>query len=810
MLTDTIVESLGQKHALVVLDNCEHLLEGCAQLAERLLRDCASLSILATSRQPLGVSGECVRHITPLDVPPAATDPPSEPLVAHDAVRLFVERAMATRSGFGLDAANAPVVAEICRRLDGIPLAIELAAARLEMLSPQDVLAYLDERFPFLTGAPAGHQKTLFAALESSHRLLTPGEAALSRRLSVFVGGFTLGAAEAVCSGDEIPAEAVIDLLAQLVSKSLVSADTRRAETRFRLLETIRAYAARRLEDAGEKDDVSARHCRWCIELAECGDVELAVDTDPDWLRKLGAEQDNFRAALRWALLADAADAALRLTGALVLFWWLEGHIREGRQWLERALTTSGDAPARLRARVLWGVAFLTGFAGDVAQAIPLAEESVRAAVECQDASLLLRARLLLGLLSLFRCPKDSVPLLRENLALARKDGPVRLSSALATFGTAKMLLGEIDDARRAWKECLELSRANGNRSGIQGSLCTLGQLALAEGDYEAADSLLHQSLALAKQLLESEEALVLSWLGELARERGQYDQARSLLEEALALEPLAGPTFTVARCLCFLGRVDLATGDSPTARARFTESLSMSSQFGLTYLTARCLLGLGEMAMLEGDEPAAAERFDQALAVAQPNGDRQAVAAAWHALADLARVQGPVERAHSLCVRAMRLQREIGDRAGLARSLETAAALLRPANAAVRLFAAAHALRDRGDYGREPAVAEAYHADLARCRQDLDAEAFAKAWNEGLELTVREAVTYAGRGSRHRPSNGWASLTPAEHDVARLAAQGFTNREIGERLFRSPRTAGAHLTQVFAKLGIRSRKELE
>jgi predicted ATPase/DNA-binding CsgD family transcriptional regulator len=816
-LIDTLIAEVRDKHLLLLLDNCEHLLAGCAELAGRLLRSCPRLSILATSRQPLGVGGERVRHVDPLGVPPPASDaPPGQDVAVHDAVRLFVARGAATRAGFVLTETTAPAVAEICRRLDGIPLAIELAAARLEMLSPQEILEHVDERFRFLTaGTPAwpGHQRSLFAALESSHRLLSPPEATLFRRLSVFVGGFSLPAATAVCAGPDVPPEAVMELLGGLVSKSLVSADIQRVDTRFRLLETVRDFAGRRLDEAGERASVAARHCQWCVELAEQNDVKLAVDTDPEAVNRVAGAQDNLRAGLEWALSVGDADAALRLAGALVLFWWLQGQLREGRRWMERALALDGEPSPDVRAKALWGAGFMTGSAGDAAQAVPLVEQALALSAGCEDATLHSRCRILLGLLCMLRCPADAIPLLIENLEFARgEDDPVLLSSALITLGTARLLVGDLRAARVVLEECLDVSRRAGNRSGTEGALSALGQLALLEGDYGAAQRLLDEALVIAEELGEGgEQSMVLSLSGDLARARGDYAGARADLARARELAGPGEPPFSLARCLCFLGRVGLAVGDLAEARSLFDESLSTCRRFGLTYLVARCLLGLGEVARVEGDSAAARAYLDEAVAVAEANGDRQAVAAGWHALADLARSRAPAERTLPLCHRALTLQSEIGDLPSLASTLETAAALFRPGAAGVRLFAAAQALRERGGYARAPVAVETYEADVAACRRALGDDEFRLAWKEGCALSVSEAVALAsrGRGPRQRPATGWASLTPAEHDVASLAAQGLTNREIGERLFVSPRTAGAHLTQVFAKLGISSRREL-
>ncbi len=812
---DTLVDELRQKRLLIILDNCEHLVGACAHLAERLLQHCPALAVLATSREPLGLTGEWVRRVEPLGVPLPGQGS-LDSVVDHDAVRLFVERAAATSTGFELNDANAETVAGICRRLDGLPLAIELAAARLEMLAPAQILEQLDGRFPVLRAAgraaPACHA-SLLAALDWSHHLLSGPEATLLRRLSVFAGGCTLGAVEQVCADDGVGADEVVELLGGLVRKSLVVADPNDDEIRYRLLETVSDFAAEKLRESSEEDAVRGAHCRWAEVLTERADAQLASGTQAGWLRRLEAEQDNFRAAFEWALTHDRTEPPLRLGGALALFWWLQGHVREGRQLLERALGAGADEAPDLRAKALWGAAFLIGSAGAITEALPLAEESAALSAGGTDDALGDRARNLVGLLSMYRSPVEALPLLEDNLRLARDAADVPgLASSLCTLGSALLLIGDAPTARARLNECLDLARGSGNRSLAAQVRGMLGQAALAEGDYDDAEAQLRAGLETARELGErGQEAVVLSWMGELARGRGDYDRARAVLAEALALAGAVGRPFLTARCTCFLGRVTLDQANAADACAHFTEALTMALPLGLSYLHARCLLGLGEIARLDDDPATAQAHFDEATAVAQVNGDRQAVAAASLGLANLARSQGPVERARSLCHQALSLQEEIGDLPGLATSLELLAALCGPGPDGVRLFGAAQALRDAGGYARPPGSATDYDRDLTTAGGALDLHERALAWDEGRSLSVGEAVAYAsrGRGVRRRPATGWASLTPAEHDVALLAAEGLTNREIGERLFVSPRTVGAHLAHVFAKLGVASRREL-
>ncbi|HEX8769847.1 MAG TPA: tetratricopeptide repeat protein, partial [Acidimicrobiales bacterium] len=764
---EMLVAGLRYKHLLLVLDNCEHLLGDCARLADRLLRTCRQLVVLATSREPLGLNGEWVRRIGGLSTPRAAE--PFETVAANDAVRLFVERGTATRADFALEQGNAPLVGELCRRLQGVPLAIELAAARLEMLSVPEILMCLsgpEAEFDVLDGPthpePA-HHRTLGAALDWSYRLLTPAEAALLRRMSIFAGGCSIEGIKAVCTGGEVADARVVETLGALVRKSLVSAETGGSHTRYHLLDTVRAYSARKLQEAGEDTSVSTAHCAWAVELAERGEGMLGISTHAELATSLSAEQENLRAAFEWALGQGQTDPPLRLAVALVAFWWPRGRQREGREWLERAMSSASDPDAGLWAKALWGMAFLTESAGNVDEAVPLAEQSLVVSVDCDDASVPGRARNLLGLLSMLRAPNDAIPLLEENVALARETGKPRLlRSSLATLAKSHLLIGDAETAQVCLRECRAISVAIDDGNAPSEILSLLGQAALAEGDYASAQSALDDALIAARAVDQRpDEAAALSWLGELARGRGRYEEAQHLLDRGLTIARETRQAFTAARCLCFLARVARDRGDLAGALARFTDALAMARSARLTYLVARCQIGLGEVAHAMGDAGEARRWLEEALTVARLHADRPAVAGAWYAQADLAWAKGSLERARTLCQQALALQDEVRDLPGLAASLEMAASLRGDRGSGTRLFGAAQGLRDGGGYARAPLTSDRYEADLRAARHALGSKQFKVAWDQGYALTVSEAVAYAsrGRGLRRRSSKGWRSL---------------------------------------------------
>ena len=417
-LADAVADSVGPKRLLLVLDNCEHLLEACARLADALLRACPRLQVLATSREGLGVPGETRWPVPPLSVPPAGALPVAR-LAESEAVRLFTERAASLSPGFTLTEANAAAVAEVCRRLDGLPLAIELAAARVRALSVEQIAARLDGRLRLLTSgrrAAPPHQQTLRASLDWSYELLAEPERRLLGRLAVFAGGWTLEAAEAVCPARALgrapsPAsespesrplapEDVLDALAGLVDKSLVSlvvgsddGGGAGGESRYGLLETVRQYAHERLEASGEAEDARQRHAAYYLALAEAAEPRLAGPDPLASLARLESEHDNLRQALRWCVAHGASVQGLRLGGALRQFWLARGLVAEGRAHLEAMLalpgvpgvaglpvTLEGAALAAARAKALSAAAMLTYRLGDSAAARALGEAASDAA----------------------------------------------------------------------------------------------------------------------------------------------------------------------------------------------------------------------------------------------------------------------------------------------------------------------------------------------------------------------------------------------------------------------------------------------
>ena len=521
-LTETLADSLRPREVLLVLDNCEHLVEACANLADALLRACPRLRILATSRETLGIAGETPWLVPSLSLPAGRQPPAIEEMPRFEAVRLFIERTTAVLPGFALTDRNAQAVAQVCQRLDGIPLAIELAAARARVLAVEQIAARLDGCFRLLaagsrTALP--RHRTLRATIDWSHELLSEEERALFRRLSVFAGGFTLEAVEAVCAGEGIEEDEVLDLLSHLVDKSLVMVEERGGEARYRLLETVRQYGHEKLLESEAAESIRGRHANFFLALAEEADPKLKGAQSRLWLERLEIEHDNLRAALRWAADAGEVETLLLLAGALWWFWLRNGHLSEGRRWLEDALEWA-EPPARTaaRAKVLWGAGFLAFSQVSHPAARSRLEESAEICQEIGDRRGLAYALSFLSLVMAHQGESaEGRPLAQEGVRLFREDGGDRwgLAIALTNMGTVAEAQADYDLAITFFEESATILRELGDKWPLSLPLRHLGIVASRQGDHLRAEGLYKESLASLREL--GEKWLISLCLEELA-----------------------------------------------------------------------------------------------------------------------------------------------------------------------------------------------------------------------------------------------------------------------------------------------------
>jgi predicted ATPase/class 3 adenylate cyclase len=525
---ETLGDFLGEKKLLLVLDNFEQVIEAAAEVAAVMA--CAPrVKAVVTSRAPIHVAAEHEYAVPPLALPDPGHLPQLQVLTQYEAVALFIERARAVKPDFEVASGNAAAVAEICVRLDGLPLAIELAAARVRMLPPQAILQRLDQRLKLLVGgardAPA-RQQTLHGAIDWSYRLLPEPEQRLFADLSVFVGGCTLEAAEKVCERDGVD---VFEGLSSLIEKSLLrQAEGEDGESRFLMLETIREYASQRLEERDEADELRRRHAEYVLTLVQ-SEADLMGERGPRLLRQMDAERDNLRAALEYLLASGVTEETLELVEVVWPFWLFRGYLEEGRRWAEKAVKQSSGTPSKLRTWVVSTLGEFLRFQGKFEEAI-----------EAKN----------------------------ETLAVARELGEVRMVAAtLHDLGEIYMQMGDREQARRLHEEALVLRRQDGRRVGIAHALVGLGDLALVEGDFERARSIYEEILETGRESGESDfEANGLLSLAEVARRENEHVRANELLREGLAVAVELGSVLRIVQALETLAA--LACAEGPPERA--------------------------------------------------------------------------------------------------------------------------------------------------------------------------------------------------------------------------------------------------
>ena len=597
--TDVLVEALAAKEMLLVLDNCEHAVEEVARLVDTLLASCPRLRVLSTSRESLAVPGEVNLAVPPLSLPGGATNgnATADSLMRYEAVRLFVDRARLRLLDFTVTQENAGAVARVCRKLDGIPLAIELATARMGALAVEQVAQRLEISLDVLKGASrtaAARQRTLRATLDWSHELLSEDERTLFRRLSIFAGGWTLEAVEVVCSGDGIEVDDILDLLGALVDKSLVVAwGTTSGALRYRMLEPVRQYAQELLEQGGQAEEVRDRHGAYFLALAEEAEPKLTGEQQTVWVERLEAEHDNLREALSRFLEWREGDMALRLGAALWRFWHVRGYLSEGAKWLERVLAEGEPAASPARVKALEGMGWTFQYQGD--------QERAKATYE-------------------------------EMLMLSRELGDKgNVATALNSLGTVAALQGDNERSRALLKENLEVIEELEEEEDPATPLKKhyvfnlLGYLAINdEGDHARGAALWEKSLALAKEAGDDYSVgMSLTNLGHVALLQRDFERVKALSEEALAFaDELGSAGVEIAPSnLLNLGLASLGLGDHERAMGSFQEALAMSQDMGRTPQVIEVLEGMASLAGAMGKAARAARLWGAAETAREVTG---------------------------------------------------------------------------------------------------------------------------------------------------------------------------------------------
>jgi predicted ATPase/DNA-binding CsgD family transcriptional regulator len=755
---EALIDYLRSKQILLILDNCEHLIEACAQLIHSLLQTCPDLYVMATSREVLRIGGEAPYLVPPMATPHPREMPPVDALAHYEAVQLFVDRAAAVLPGFAVTDRNAAAVAQVCYRLDGMPLAIELAAARVKLLPVDQIATRLDDRFRLLTDgsrtALPRHQ-TLRATIDWSYDLLTEGERRVLRRLSVFVGGWTLEAAEAVCADREQAESAhiapanVLDLLTQLVDKSLVIAERKQVdETRYRMLETIGQYARDRLLESGEVEQTRTGHLDFFLAFAVKSRPKAHGPEQVIWLKRLDADCDNFRTAMDWAAESGQAQAGLRLGGALQPYWVTRGYFRELRERFERLLARP-EAAERTPARAL--VLGMTGWYA-----------------------------------ALLDDPEAARTLIEEGLAISRERGPEgKFCLAWSLIFLASVMQGlDKDLARHAIDESILLARELGETVVITSGLNLRGSLAIRQGDYALARTLYGESVSVSRNVGNHwEEASGLGNLGWVLYLLGDYSAARALCEEAQALSLAVGVKMDVAWALWNLGRIAQIQGDYQQAAGCLEGGLTIYREVGFKEGIVWLSGDLGIVLRLLGDRARAAALLNEASLLSQALGHTYLIASC---LLGLAGFQPPLRAARLLATAQA--------------AFEASDEILDPVHRAEqeRLEKATRAALG------EAVFAVAWAAGRATSMEQAMADGLAEIGSSNQTTPPSSAPT-ALHAARHQ----YGGLTRREREVAALVAQGKSNREIAKTLVLSEYTVASHVSNILSKLEFSARTQI-
>ncbi len=759
-LLDTLIEYLRARRALVVLDNCEHLLAACAQFTDALLRACASLRILATSRAPLGVPGEITWRVPSMSLPAEAQCEPVEALLrVSDAVSLFIDRARQVRPDFAITAANAPAVTQICHDLDGIPLGIELAAARVRMLAPEQISRALSDRFHLLTGGARTvlpRHQTLQASIEWSHELLPDGERTLLRRLSVFAGGWTLDAAEQVCPSGGIDRYDVLDLLTGLVDKSLVTTDEHGTQTRYHLLQTVREYATARLADAGEVDSLRDRHLAYHLTLVETAEPHvLGAGRDDPILHSLATELPNLRVALEWAA-ATAPDIGLRLVDALTLFWLFTGRYREGDTAYAHALDAAGEQPTPLRGRVLAGRGNLGLFGGVYEAAYGWAQAALETSEACDDLWAQGRAYAALGLMVSLGDPAGGRPLLERSVQLATQAGDDWCrTTAAQILAFAWIFQDEFGTARPVLDDAYATAIRLRYRWGFAWHWICVGWEAIFEGRLDEARELLLRAVAASDEVGDPITNVFANGLMAWAQLAcGDTKLAYSLTGATLGRVLETGAGLALGLTYQMLGRTEMALGQLPAARGHLQTAVEVERLSGSVYLLAWHLALLGTLERIDKNLKTARGHAEEALEVARRLGSGWMRANAERLLGRLALVAGEVTEAERYVHDALGRLVDRGFALDIPECLDVLAAVANAQKSfeeAARLLGAAAAGREQLGIVRFPPEPEFWASVELTTREALGPDGYHAAFAAGATLKTNEVVTYVRRARGER-----------------------------------------------------------
>ncbi len=721
-LLDALIEFINDQPMLLILDNCEHILTACASLAEKLLTACPNLKLLTTSRESLGLPGEMTYHVPSLQLPDINYPIKGKDIWSVESMRLFHDRAVNAKPGFKPNAAETEAVARICSRLDGIPLAIELAAARVRSLPVEEIAARLSDRFRLLTGGSRSampRQQTLQALVDWSFDLLTEEEKILLRRLSVFIGGCTLEAAESVCLGNGLEKAEILDLIARLVAKSLLNYTETGRSARYEMLETIRQYAREKLIQSGEIEIIRRQHLKYFTDLTAQASPELWRSKQREWMDRLEEEHDNLRAALEWSLCeeysGDLLTMGMRIATDISYFWMVRGYWSEAWDWMNDLLKSSQAAKMKTteKAQLLYSAGFLVKDLGDVHVSRVLFNQALADAKSLQDSR----------------------------------------SQAFALLGLGEIALNEhaLPDAENNIDQALAIFRSLEDKVGILLALSYQGGLAADRQGYDKAREYFRENLKICREIgHELGVAGTLVALGRIETYFGDKDLGREYLEEGLAIFQKSGDKAGIANVLSAMGLAELYSKDIEKSREHYEEALKISRELRNGPGSGVALIALGEIARAKSDYTTARGYYEEALKLNEHLGQMGIVSIVAHNLGYVARHQGEFEKALDYFRKSLSLSIQRDQQRFIYFCLSGIASVmvdLGRTDAAARIFGCAEALGSTSHFELDPVDRWEVNQSLKKLDQSLDEKEKARLWEAGRAMEVEDAINLALNG---------------------------------------------------------------
>ncbi len=748
---ETLNSYLKDKEMLIIMDNCEHLINECAKLAEMLLSNCAKLKIIATSREALNCSGEQAFRVPSLSIPDTSVGNTPENIIQYESVCLFLERALSVNQNFKITKENAHALAKICKRLDGIPLAIELAAVRTKILSVEKIYDRLDDRFNLLTGGrrtSLPRQQTLKALIDWSYDLLPEKEKILWSRLSAFTDGWTLESAEEICSDDKISNSEIFDLLITLVEKSIILYDE--VKERYRILETIKQYGEVKLNELKETDEILSKHLHYFMELSETAESKLEGSETLNWLERLESEHGNLQSAIAWSVKSGNREEGERLAGALGNFWIIRGYYSTGRLLLESILKNIQEISKPVLGKILLRAGGLSRLQGDTEVAKKFYEESLELSREQNNKKSIIECLNDLGIIENNQGNYEQAKkFCEESLALRRELGDkIGISRSLNNFGLVEFNLGNYEQAQKFFKESISIKRDLGDKRGISNTLSNMGNIAINQGDYEGAQKFLEESLTIRRELGDKNGiAGSLNSLGFMSYNQGKYENARRFYEDSLSLRRELGDKSGIAVSIHNLALLFYNNENYEEAQRLNEESLALRKELGDKLGIAESLNNLGNVFSNQEKYEQAAKFFEESHAIFIKLQEKQGISKSLKNLGNLSYYMKNHDIARKYFSESLDLSRELGDKSGIAESLIGFAGILCENNNlsdSVKLLTAAESALKNIGVVLEIDKQNLKDKIISDLHGKLSDEEFTNYFNEGKKMTLDEAVDLA------------------------------------------------------------------